>query len=65
MKRKDQTEDLKKKRAAEEKAKKEEEERAAKKAAEDALPEEEKLKIQSKRDAEALKAQGNEFYKKK
>ena len=65
MKRRDQTTELKKKREAEEKAKKEEEEKAAKKAAEDALPEDEKLKVIAKREAEAFKAQGNEFYKKK
>ena len=45
-------------------AKKEAEEKAARDA-EDALPEEERIKIQNKREAEAIKAQGNEYYKKR
>jgi len=44
------------------------EEERKKKEAEDAeasLPEEERLEIQNKREAEAIKAQGNDFYKKR
>ena len=57
--------DAKKKREEEDKKKKEEDEKKKKEAEEAALPEEERLKVQTQKEAEALKAQGNDFYKKK
>jgi len=65
MKNKDTQEAQAKKRQADEAAKKAEEERLRKEAEEQALPDEERQVIQNKKDAEALKAQGNDFYKKK
>lgn len=65
MKEKDKAEELKKKREAEEKAKKEAEEKKKKEDQEMSLPEEERTKLQLKKEAEALKTQGNEFYKQK
>ena len=65
MKEKDKAEELKKKREAEEKAKKEAEEKKKKEDEEMSLPEEERAKLQLKKEAEALKTQGNEFYKQK
>lgn len=47
------------------KKKQEEDEKKRKEAEEAALPEDERLKVQAKKEAEAFKAQGNEFYKKK
>ena len=55
-KKRDQEEEAKKKRDAEEKKRKEEEERKRKEAEEAALPEEERLKIQAQKEAEAFKA---------
>lgn len=49
----------------EQKKKQEEEERKKKEEEENALPDEEKLKIQQLKEAEALKEEGNKFYKKK
>lgn len=57
--------EAKKKREEEAKAKKAEEERLKKEAEEAALPPDEREKIQKKKNAEADKAKGNEFYKKK
>ena len=57
--------ETKKKREEEEKKKKEEDERIAKEEAEKALPPEERAKIETKKKAEAEKAQGNDYYKKK
>jgi stress-induced-phosphoprotein 1 len=65
MKRKEREEDEKKKRQAEEAKKKEEDEKKKKLDEEAKLPEEERLKLAGKREAEDLKAKGNEFYKKK
>lgn len=65
LKRKDQQEDLKKKRDAEDKKRKEEEEKKRQEDELNSLPEEErKIKI-AKKEAEGLKAKGNEFYKKR
>lgn len=57
--------EAKKKREEAEKIKKEEEARLAKEAAEAALPPEEKAKLETKKKAEAEKAIGNDYYKKK
>merc|ERR1719498_3020 len=65
MKRRDQQEEDRKVAAAEAKRRKEEEEARQREAEEAALPEEERAKIQAKKDAEALKAKGNDFYKSK
>lgn len=65
MKRKEQMEDMRKKREAEEKKKKEEEERKKKEEKEASLPEEERKRLQAKKEAETIKAKGNELYKKK
>ena len=65
MKQEDQEKEAKKQREADEKKKKEEEEKKKKEAEEAALPPDEQLKIQTKKEAEALKNQGNDFYKKK
>ena len=46
-------------------AKKAEDERKRKEAEEASLPEEERIIIQNKKDADELKAQGNNFYKKR
>lgn len=65
MKAKERQEEVSKKRAEEEKKRKEEEERKRKEAEEAALPQEEKDKIARKKQAEAIKNEGNEFYKKR
>ena len=65
MKKRDLQEEAKKKREAEEKKRKEEEEKKRKEEAENQLPEEERLKLQAQREAEAFKAQGNDYYKKR
>lgn len=65
MKAKDRQEDIKKKHAEEEAKRKAEEEKRKKEDEEAKLPEEEKLRIATKKQAEAKKAEGNDFYKKK
>ena len=65
MKKRDNAADIKKKKDAEDKIKEEAAEKARKEAEEAALPEEERLLIENKKEAEALKAKGNELYKKK
>jgi len=63
MKKKEVDGDAKKKREAEAKVRAEEAARKKQEAEDAALPEEERAKIQNKKEAEALKAQGNDFYK--
>lgn len=63
MKKKDQDEATKKKRDAEDKIRKAAEEKARKEAEEASLPQEEREAIEKKKNAEAFKAQGNDFYK--
>jgi stress-induced-phosphoprotein 1 len=65
MKQKEKAEEARKKREEEEKKRKEEEEKRKKEEAEQALPEDEKKKIQLKKEAEKEKEKGNEFYKKR
>lgn len=65
MKRKDEAEAAQKKRAEEEKKKKEEDEKRRKEEEDAKLPPEERAKIEQKKQAEAFKAQGNDFYKKR
>lgn len=61
----EKAEDEKKERKKEAEARLAEQEKKAKEEAEAALPEEERAKIAKKKEAEAKKAQGNEFYKKR
>lgn len=65
MKANDKAEDEKKQRKKEAEERLAEQEKKAKEEAEAALPEEEKAKIALKKEAEAIKAKGNEFYKKR
>ena len=65
MKTKEKQEDIRKKYEEERKKKEAEEEARKKKEAEEALPEDEKAKLALKKQAEAKKNEGNEFYKKK
>ncbi len=65
MKSKERAEEMRKKREEEDAKKKQEEEKKRKEDEENALPTEEKLKIALKKQAEAKKNEGNEFYKKK
>jgi len=65
MKRKDQSEDQKKKQGEDQLKRQCEEAKRRKEEEENQLPEEEKVKIAQKKKAEAKKAEGNEFYKKK
>jgi hypothetical protein len=65
MKRKDDNEDASKIRLAELEKKKAEEEKARKDAEDAALPDEERIAIQNKKDADAFKLKGNEHYKKR
>lgn len=65
MKQRDQEADSKKKRDAEMAKKQEEDAKRKKEEEEAALPEEERIAIQNKKEAEAFKAQGNDFYKKR
>jgi stress-induced-phosphoprotein 1 len=57
--------DAKKKRDEEEKKKKEEDEKKKKEAEDAALPEEERIKVQTQKEALAFKDEGNAYYKKK
>lgn len=65
MKENERREELKKKAEAERLKKEKEDEEKKKREAEEALPEEEKLKIATKKKAEEKKALGNDLYKKK
>jgi len=65
MKQRDQEAESKKKRDEEMLKKQEEDARLKKEAEEAALPEEERVKIQMRKEADAIKAQGNDFYKKR
>ena len=65
MKKDDVNKDAQKKRDEEAKIQKAEDEKKKKEAEEAALPEEERVLIQEKKDAEAFKLQGNDFYKAK
>jgi len=65
MKRKEQEEEIRKKMEEERKRKEQEEAERKKKEEEEAMPEEEKQKLAIIKQAEALKNQGNDFYKKK
>ena len=65
MKAKERQEDNRKKKEEETAKRRAEEEKRRKEEEEAALPEEEKQKIARKKQAEAKKAEGNEFYKKR
>lgn len=65
MKQKEKQEDMRKKAEEERKRREAEEAERKKKEEEEALPDEEKKRLAIKKEAEAKKNQGNDFYKKK